>query len=148
MLVQNEQRGISMKYLVATICIALAVALCAPSVAMATNLESQIESNAQQHPNVEKARCVVYNNCCLLCIKPQKISTKSNFDQMKQELQQQICQLQNFSIVVVSMSPRVMQAIDSTDGMDESQKQQFVQDLLQRALEHLSTHPLPHKFAK
>ncbi len=137
-----------MKYLVASVCIALVVVLCTPVFAIATTVEEQVENIAQSHPNVEKARCVVYNNCCLLAIKPQKISTKSNYDQMKQQLQQQICELQNFSLVVVTMSPRVMQAIDSADGMDESQKQQFIQDLVQRALEHLSKHPLPHKFAK
>lgn len=136
-----------MKKLITVILLATLLACCATAVAYAETQEQHIVNLATQHEKVTDAKCVVYNRVCLLAIKTEKFSTKSEYDKYIEELIKQIkkdCEVDN---VFVTRSPKAMFKLNELSKLDDEERQKAIEEMIQRELDRRDREPkrLPPK---
>lgn len=136
-----------MKKLVIYACLALLVAVAVlPTFATATTTEQQICDIVMQHPNIKKAKCIVYERNCIVAIQAEKFTNKTEYCSFVSDMETQIkeqCQIDN---VKITRNPKVMSKIDTFDKLDDTTKQEQIKELIEYFLNKPT--PLPMYPAK
>ncbi|MCM1289164.1 MAG: YhcN/YlaJ family sporulation lipoprotein [Corallococcus sp.] len=94
--------------------------------------ETEIAELAQTRDQVKSAKCIVYQRACIIAIQTEKFTNKTEYDQFRQELENEILEKYNLDKVVISRSPKVMHAICQLEKMSESERQQAIEKFLQQ----------------
>ena len=112
-----------MKKLVIYACLALLVAVAIlPTVAMANTTEEQICEIVTQHPNIKKAKCIVYERNCIVAIQAEKFTNKTEYCNFVSEIESKIKQNCQIDSVKITRNPKVMSKIDWFESLDENAK--------------------------
>lgn len=124
-----------MKKIIAIVGLCIMLACCITvGAAFAKTSEERITELAKQHDKVVEAQCVVYNRTCLIALKTEKFSTKSDYDKFVEELRQKIENECEIDLVFVTRSPKAMHAITQLNKLDETERKEAIEKLIEREL--------------
>ena len=91
---------------------------------------------------VAKAKCIVYEDNCVIAIQPKDLGNKTEYLKFKEQLKTNV--MKNFAMknVVVTRSPKAMHVIDKLLQLPEKERADKVKNFVQFFLEHTPTHPI------
>lgn len=123
-----------MKKFIAIILLSVVLLCATAACAVAETAEQRIVNMATAHEKVTAAECIIYNRTCLLAIRAEKFTTKSDYDAFTEELSEQIkseCEIDN---VAITRSPKVMYKIAQLNKLSEEERNKAIEDLIDRFL--------------
>ena len=123
-----------MKKLVLLTLLTIMLALTIGQVAFAETSEEKICKMATENERVTEAQCVIYERCCLVAIKTEKFTSKSQYDQFVKELTEKIktdCEVDH---VFVTRNPKVMIEIKKLAEMSETERNEKIKNLLDKEI--------------
>ena len=126
---------------IALLCLLLA-SLCATVAYAEITPELYVKDTACKNEKVLDCECVIYKRACLVALKTEKFTTKSEYDNFVDELTAQIkenCEVDN---VLVTRSPKVMYKLKELNKLDDQAKTKSIEELIDRELQR----GIPHKF--
>ena len=123
-----------MKKLVLLTLLTVILALSIGQVAFAETCEEKICQLATEHEKVTEAQCVIYERCCVVAIKTEKFTTKTEYDQYVTELTKKIKKECNVDHVLVSRNPKVMVEIKKLAEKSPIEREKSIKEILDREI--------------
>ena len=123
-----------MKKLMILVLLAILLTLSVGQVAFAETCEEKICQLATENEKVIEAQCVIYERCCVLAIKTEKFTTKSEYDKYVDELTDKIKNECNVDHVLVSRNPKVMVEIKKLAEKTTAEREKAIKELLDREI--------------
>ncbi len=106
------------------IALLLTITAVLPCMANAANkTENEIAQLVKNKEKICDAKCVVYENACVVAIKTEKFLSKNEYDKFKEQLAAELCKKFNLSAIVVTRSPKAMHAISEIEKMSEKERE-------------------------
>lgn len=124
-----------MKKFIAVIILAVLAACCTGAFAFAQTDEQYVKELAVQHEKVTNAECVIYKRACVIAIKTEKFTTKTEYDAYVDGLAEQIKNDCEVDYVYVSRSPKLMFKLTELNKMSEDDRAKAIEELIQKQLE-------------
>lgn len=139
-----------MKKIVATIVLLAALfACCTTSLAYAvTTAEQHVKALATKHEKVLAAECVIYRRACVVAIKTEKFTTKSEYDEYLDELTEQIKADCEVDYVLVSRSPKMMHQLTELNKLSDDAREKAIEDLIRQQIERRDPEKAPPRFLR
>ena len=127
------------KFLLSILTIAIAVAVLVPVAAFAaTSQETEIADYVKKQDKVVDAKCLTYDNNCIVSIKTEKFLNKTEYDNFKKNLEDQLADKYDFDHIIVTRNPKAMHAIEQISKLSETEREQAVKDFMEKII---SKHP-------
>lgn len=123
-----------MKKIVMALLALVALTLAVAPAAFATDCETRICELATQNEYVTKASCVVYERTAVVAIKTEKFTTKSQYETFVKELTTKIKSECEVDHVFVTRNPKIMRQIEELSEMDDEQRDEALQKILEELL--------------
>ena len=123
-----------MKKLILLTLLTIILALSIGQVVFAETYEEKICQIATEHEKVTEAQCVIYERCCLVAIKTEKFTTKSEYDKYVDELVERVKNECNVDHVLVSRNPKVMVEIKRLAEKSATEREKYIKDMLNREI--------------
>lgn len=127
-----------MKKICFTFALLVAVLVLVPVAANAsTDTETQICEYVKNKDKVSKAQCVIYEHNCIVAIKTEKFTSKSDYDTFKKQLEKEIAEKFELDKVLITRNPAAMHAITqivklSDEERDEALERFFEEEFHQK----------------
>lgn len=102
--------------------------------AFAETTEQQICSIAMQNEKVKAAKCLVYERNCVIAIKTEKFTTKTEYEQYLKKLTDEIKTKFEIDNVCVTRNPKIMKKIEMLEKLDEDKRNKLIQEIIDREL--------------
>ena len=102
--------------------------------AFAETCEEKICKMATDNEQVTEAQCVIYERCCLVAIKTEKFTSKSQYDKYVNELTEKIKAECEVDHVFVTRNPKVMVKIKTLAEKSESEREEMIKELLDKEI--------------
>ena len=136
-----------MKRLLLTILLVATVALCFGQVVFAqTATEQKICEIAKSDEKVTDAQCVVYERACVVAIKTEKFTSKSQYDEYVNSLREKIKEECEIDHVFVTRNPKVMKQIEELNKLDSDKRDEAIQKLIEEVVQRKPhVRPMPPK---
>ena len=126
-----------MKKILLALLIVVAVALSIGQLAFAqTACEQKICEFAKTNEKVKDAKCIIYERYCVVAIKTEQFTQKSDYENYVKELVEKVkadCEVEQ---VFVTRNPKVMKQIEELSKLDEQQRDQAIQKLIEEVIRH------------
>lgn len=130
-----------MKKILLALLLVATVALSVGQLAFAeTHCEQKICELAKSNEKVKEAKCIIYERNCVVAIRTEQFAQKSDYDKYVKELIEKAkaeCELDH---VYVTRNPKVMKQIEELTNLNEKQREEAIQKLLEEVVRHK-----PHK---
>ena len=123
-----------MKKLVIAALLAIILTLTVGQLAYAETCEAKICKLATANEKVTEAQCVVYERCCVIAIKTEKFTTKSEYDKYVDELKEEVKAQCEVDHVFVTRNPKVMVQITKLANMSETEREKAIKELLNKEI--------------
>ena len=123
-----------MKKLALLTLLTVILALSIGQVAFAETCEEKICNYATENDKVTDAQCVIYERCCVVAIKTEKFTTKSEYDQFVKELTEKIKSDCEVDHVFVTRNPKVMVQITKLADKPQAEREKAIKELLDREI--------------
>ena len=123
-----------MKKLLLLSLLTIMLALTIGQVAFAETCEEKICKLATENEKVTEAQCVIYERCCVVAIKTEKFTTRSEYDKYVAELTEKIktdCEVDH---VFVTRNPKIMVQITKLADKPQAEREQAIKELLEREM--------------
>ena len=118
-------------------------ASCPAAVAFAKTDEQYVKEIATEHDKVIACECVIYKRACVIAIKTEKFTTKSEYDEYVDSLAEKIKTDCEVDYVYVSRSPRLMGKLVELNKLDEDERGKAIEELIRQELENRGHGPKP-----
>lgn len=123
-----------MKKVIIAVLVMVTLALSVAQIAAATTLEDQICEIATQNAKVTEAKCIVYECCCIIAIKTEKFTTKSQYDNYLEDITNTIKEKFDVEHVFVTRNPKVMKQIENLSTLNEDERDDAIKQLIEDVL--------------
>ena len=110
------------------------LALSIGQMAFAQTCEEKICKLATENEKVTEAECIIYQRCCLLAIKTEKFTTKSEYDSYVKELTEKIKNEFQVDHVIVTRNPKIMMKIKAIAAKPEAERNAAIEELIDRII--------------
>lgn len=135
-----------MKKIFLALALLLAVVACVPTIAnAATDTEAQICDYAKKKDKVADAACVIFDNSCVVALKTEKFTTKSDYDTFKEQLRKEIAEKYKLGTVLITRSPKAMHDIEQFAKLSAAERDEAVKNFVENELERGKRPPRPNK---
>lgn len=137
------------KIVTVIILLTVLLACCTAVSAFATTSEEYVKELATQHDKVLSAECVIYKRACVVAIKTEKFTTKSEYDSYVDSLVEQIKTDCEVDYVYVSRSPKLMSKLVELNKLSDADRTKAIEDLIKKQIErreHDRTPIIPPRF--
>ena len=126
-----------MKKLLLVLIIIAAAALSVGQLAFAeTCCEQKICELAKSNEKVKDAKCIIYEGNCVIAIKTEQFTQKSEYEKYVKELVEKAkaeCELDH---VFVTRNPKVMKQIEELSKLSDTEREQAIQKLIEQVIRH------------
>ena len=126
-----------MKKILLALLIVAALALSVGQLAFAeTECEQKICEMAKAHEKVKDAKCVVFERNCIVAVRTEQFTQKSDYVTYVKELVEKIkteCEMEH---VFVTRNPKVMKQIEELSNLNESERDAAIQKLILEVVKH------------
>lgn len=130
-----------MKKICLAFALILAIAVFIPVAAQAaTDQEKEICTLVKEKDKIVDAQCAVYQRNCVIAIKTEKFTSKTNYDEFRTQLEKEIAEKYDLDKVMITRSPKVMHAIAQLDKMSDEEREATIQKFIDK-LFHRDQHP-------
>ena len=134
-----------MKKIAAIIMLIALLASCATAVAYAeTSAEQHVKTIATEHEKVLAAECVIYRRACVVALKTEKFTTKSEYDEYVNKLSEQIKADCEVDYVFVSRSPKMMHQLTELNKLSDDERTKAIEELIAQQIQRRE-HKMPPK---
>ena len=134
-----------MKKIAAIFLLVTLLACCTAAVAYAsTATEEHVKQLATEHDKVTACECVIYKRACVVAIKTEKFSTKSEYDEYVENLKEQITADCEVDYVFVSRSPKMMHQLVELNKLSNEERTKAIEELIAQQLQR-HEHKFPPK---
>ena len=106
------------------------VSLTIGQVAFADCCEDKVCRLATENEKVTQAQCVIYQRCCLVAIKTEKFTTRSEYDNYVKELTEKIKAECEVDQVFVTRNPKIMVQIEKLANKPQAEREKAIEELL------------------
>ncbi len=111
----------------------LAMAVLVPVAAQAaTDQETKICALVKEKDKIVDAQCVVYERNCVIAIKTEKFTSKTNYDEFRTKLEREIAEKFDLDKVLITRSPKVMHTITQLEKMSDAEREATIQKFLDK----------------
>ncbi len=124
-----------MKKLILVTLLTVIVALTVGQAAFAETVETQICEIAKQNEKVLDAKCIVYQRACLVAIKTEKFTTKSEYEEYLKQFKDTIKSEFEIDDVFVTRNPRIMQKLNMLSSLNENKRNEIVKEIIEKELD-------------
>ena len=132
-----------MKKLLLALLIIATVALSVGQLAFAeTSCEQKICELAKSNEKVKDAKCVIYERSCIVAIKTEQFTQKSDYENYVKKLIENVKSECEVDHVFVTRNPKVMKQIEELSNIDEHQREKTLQKLIEDVV-HRKQHIKP-----
>ncbi|MCH5153353.1 MAG: YhcN/YlaJ family sporulation lipoprotein [Clostridiales bacterium] len=126
-----------MKKLLLALLVIAAVALSISQVAFAeTECEQKICELAKTNEKVKDAKCVVYERNCVVAIKTEQFTQKSDYETYVKDLIEKVKAECDVEHVFVTRNPKVMKQIEELSKLSEQQRDDAIRKLIEDVIRH------------
>ena len=126
-----------MKKLLLALLIIAAITLSVGQLAFAeTECEQKICELAKEHAKVKDAKCVVYERNCVIAIKTEQFTQKSDYESYVKDLVEKVKAQHEVDHVFVTRNPKVMKQIEELSKLNEQQRNEALQKLIEEVVRH------------
>ena len=126
-----------MKRLLLALLIIVAVTLSIGQLAFAeTECEQKICELAKAHEKVKDAKCVVYERNCIVAVRTEQFTQKSDYTTYVKELIEKVKAECDVEHVFVTRNPRIMKQIEELSNLSESEREQAIQKMIDEIVRH------------
>ena len=132
-----------MKKLILLTLLTVLLAFTIGQLALAETCEEKICKMATGNEKVTEAQCVIYQRCCLVAIKTEKFTSKTQYDKFVNELTERIkaeCEVEH---VFVTRNPKIMVQIKTLADKPQAEREKIIRELLDR---EIFKHKVDNKF--
>lgn len=119
---------------VVALCLALCCCITTACAFAKNNDEQHVTDIAKSYDKVLDAQCVIYKRMCVLAIKTEKFSTKSDYDKFVEEMTAKIENDCEVDRVFVTRSPKAMFKLTELNKLSDEQRQQAIENLIDQEL--------------
>lgn len=139
-----------MKRIIAIIVLATLLTCCTVVTAFAQTQEDYVAELATKHDKVVAAECIIYRRACVIAIKTEKFTTKSEYDEYVENLVEKIKTDCEVDYVYVSRSPKMMNKLVELNKLNGEERTKAIEELIQRQLEGRDhgNRPIPPRFLR
>lgn len=131
-----------MKKILFALALILSITVLLPCMAnAATKTESEIAELVKSNDKICEAKCVVYENACVVAIKTEKFLSKNEYDKFKEQLQTELCEKFNLGAIVITRNPKAMHAISEIEKMSEKEREAAIEKFVDFELNRRPHHP-------
>ena len=123
-----------MKKLLLISLLTILLALTVGQAALAETCEEKICKMATAEEKVTEAECLIYERCCVVAIKTEKFTTKSQYDKYVTELTEKIKAECEVDHVFVTRNPKVMVKIKALANKSETEREEIIKELLEKEI--------------
>ena len=124
-----------MKKIIVIILLVTLLACCTAAIAYAeTTAEQHVKSMATEHEKVLAAECVIYRRVCIVAIKTEKFTTKSEYDEYVDKLTERIKTDCEVDYVYVSRSPKMMFKLAELNKLSEDERTKAIEELIAKQI--------------
>lgn len=123
-----------MKKLILVALLTIMLALTIGQAALAETCEEKICKLATENEKVTEAQCVIYERCCVVAIKTEKFTSKSQYDKFVEELKEKIKADNEVDHVFVTRNPKVMVEIKELANKSESERNEAIKQMLDKEI--------------
>lgn len=123
-----------MKRIGAILILIAALFCCIGATAYAETVEEHVKQLAMQNDKVTACECVIYKRACVIAIKTEKFTTKSEYDEYVDNLIQQIKTDCEADYVYVSRSPKLMFKLAELSKMEEGDREKAIEKIIEEQL--------------
>lgn len=122
-----------MKKICLAFALILAVAVIIPIAAQAaTEQEAQICALVKEKDKIVDAQCVVYQRNCVIAIKTEKFTSKTDYEEFATQLEKEIAEKYDLDKVLITRSPKVMHAITQLNKMSDEERESTIQKFIDK----------------
>lgn len=126
-----------MKKIIVVLLIVATLALAVGQLAFAATADEQsICEIATSNEKVTDAKCVIYERTCIIAIKTEKFTTKTQYDKYVNDLTDQVKSEFEVDHVFVTRNPKVMKQIESLSKVSQDQRDEAIRQLIQDVMRH------------
>ena len=126
-----------MKKLLLALLLIATITLCVGQLAFAdTQCEQKICELAKKNDKVTDAKCIVYERNCVVAIKTEQFTQKSEYEKYVKELVENVKAECDVDHVFVTRNPKIMKQIEELAKLDEQQRDEAIQQLIQDIVRH------------
>ena len=126
-----------MKKLLLALLMIATIALSVGQLAFAeTDCEQKICQLATANDKVKDAKCVIYQRNCIIALKTEQFTQKSEYDTFVKDLVEKVKSECEVDHVFVTRNPKVMKQIEELAKLDQQQREQAIQKLLEEVIRH------------
>ena len=126
-----------MKKLLLALLIVAAVTMSIGQLAFAeTSCEQKICELTKAHEKVKDAKCIVYERNCVIAIQTEQFTQKSDYEKYVKELVEKVKSEHEVEHVFITRNPKVMKQIEELVKLDENQREQAIQKLIEEVIQH------------
>ena len=126
-----------MKKLLLTLLVIVAVTLSIGQLAFAeTDCEQKICEMAKANEKVKEAKCVVYERNCVVAVRTEQFTQKSEYETYVKDLVEKIKAECDLEKVFVTRNPKVMKQIEELSKLNEQQRDEAIQKLIEEVVRH------------
>ena len=129
------------KAILSILTVILAVVALAPVAAYATTQETDVCDFVKEQDKIVDAKCLVYENNCIVAIKTEKFLNKTEYDKFKEDLKQKLEDEFDFDHIVITRSPKLMHAVEEISKMSEKEREQAVKEFFENIKNNHSHRP-------
>lgn len=129
-----------MKKIILIILLVALIATLMVSVCFATDRENEISNTIKTYDKITDARCVIYENNCVVAIKTEKFTSQSEYETFKTSLEKEICDKYNLEHLIITRSPKAMHGIKAISQLSDEERTDAIKKFVEF---HLS--PKPHR---
>lgn len=126
-----------MKKLLLAVLLIVTAALCLGQIVFAeTATEQKVCELAKANDKVSEAKCVIYERGCIVAIKTEKFTSKTQYEEYVKELREKIKSECEVDHVIITRNPKVMKEIDELSKLDGQKREEAIKKLVEEVKQH------------
>lgn len=123
-----------MKKLILLALLTLILTLSIGQFAFAQSCETKVNELAKENEKVLEAESIIYERGCIVAIRTEKFTSKSEYDSFVKELTEKIKSECDVDHVIVTRNPKIMVEIKALADKSESEREEAIRSLLENML--------------
>ena len=101
-----------------------------------SDCEQRVCQLAMANDKVKEAKCVIYERNCVVAVRTEQFTQKSEYEMYVKELVKNIKAECDVEHVFVTRNPRIMKQIEELSKLDEQQREEAIQKLIEEVIRH------------
>ena len=97
-----------------------------------TKVEEDVQKLAISLDNITDAKCIVHHRICVVAVKTEKVVTKSQYENLKKKLEEEITKNYQIDAVIVTRNVKIFKQIEELNKLEDNERAMEIEKILQK----------------